>query len=340
MNESEKLNIAVFMGGQSGEHDVSINSGKAVIKNIDRGKYIPFPVIIGLDGGFFFPKADDPDTWGLRYDAGEAINRLRDMKIHCAFIAMHGPYGEDGKIQSLFELIHIPYTGSDVYGSAAAMDKKISKKIYLSSGIQTPDYLEIEERDFRKDQTGFMRSVISKTGLPVVLKTPRLGSSIGVEIIKNEKELVSALNRLFAIDQCVLAEKYIKGRELTCPVLEDPETRIPFALPLIEIIPKKHEFFNYEEKYDPETSEICPAPIDEKTAERIRILGIMAHKALGLRGFSRTDFMVSEKNEVYTLETNSIPGLTEVSLFPKAAKVHGISYPRLIDILIQRAVNK
>lgn len=336
----KKIKILLLIGGESEEREISIMSGKAVLKNLRREFYEPFMALILKDGRWSFPDGEIKESPPY-LSIGDAIKKIENFKPDCAFIAMHGPYGEDGKMQALMELMHIPYVASDVYGSSCAMDKRIAKKLYIQTNIPTPKFIEINLKDVKKKGIKLDALVGETLGFPCVLKTPRLGSSVGVYICKDEESLSKNINNVTKFADDFLLEEFIKGREITSPVLEDPHSGKVFPLPLIEIVPKKHEFFSYEAKYDPMvTDEICPAPIDEELTEKIKELGVKAHKTLMLKGFSRTDFIVSEDRKIYALETNTIPGLTEVSLFPKSAKEAGISYSKLLDILIKSAMKK
>lgn len=328
-------NIIVLMGGESDEGDVSIRSGMAVVHALPQAGYIPIPVIIGRDGRWLFQSHhDDQHQW---IDLPRAIEHIRDVCPLCVFIAMHGQYGEDGRIQALFDLLHIPYIGSDMFGSAVAMDKWLAKGIYQSNQIPTPQALLIRRSEFEDNSVG---QIINTLGLPSVVKTPRSGSSIGVMIVETESGLMNAIREGLKKDERVICEKFISGREFTVPVLEDHVTHHPQALPVIEIVVKKKGFFDYEAKYDASLSEeICPADIPDELRIELQQLGVRAHKALLLSGFSRTDFMVDRMGQPWALETNTIPGLTEVSLFPKSAEVAGITFADLVDRLIKRAVS-
>jgi D-alanine-D-alanine ligase len=330
---SELPAVLVLMGGESGEHDVSLRSGAAVVRNLPDAGFRPVPVVVGRDGRFTFP----PE--GPSLDLGEAVSRMRAVAPVAAFIAMHGPQGEDGKIQALFELMHLPYAGSDVYGSAVAMDKALAKAVYRAEGIPTPLAVTLTATEVaREGLDAAAKRVREALGVPVVVKTPRLGSSVGVSIVRKATDLGRHLAEALARDDRVLCEAFKKGRELTVPVLEDPDTGEPRALPVIEIRVKRAAFFDYETKYDPDaTDEICPAPIPDDLAREVQAVAVKAHRALLLSGFSRTDFIVADDG-AWVLETNTIPGLTEASLFPKACGVSGISFPKLLQGLVNRAI--
>lgn len=243
-------------------------------------------------------------------------------------------------MQALMDLAHIPHIGADVVGSAVAMDKWLAKAVYREAKIPTADAVLIRALDLAGQGDGLLVEALRKLGLPCVIKTPRLGSSVGVWIARTEAELRTHVASALQMDECVMLEAFAPGRELTVPVLEDPDDGTPRALSVIEIRVKKGPFFDYETKYDPNaTEELCPAPIDAELTARLQDLAIRAHRALLLSGFSRTDFIVGQAG-IVTLETNTIPGLTQASLFPQASRYAGIAFPVLVDILIRRALNR
>lgn len=302
-----KLSIALLSGGISSERDVSIASGNQVYETLDRDKY----EVIRYD-----PKTDLPQ---LVADAAG---------IDAALIILHGPYGEDGTVQGLLDLLGIPYQGSGVLGSAISMNKLVSKQLYKNAGIPVaPDMT------FKSIDTIETRTVVDQLGMPLVIKPVTSGSSIGLSIVKSEDALNDALEKAFAEDHEVLIESYIKGVELTGGVIGNKELQ---ALPLVEIIPgEDFEFFDYTAKYTPgATQEICPARIDETMTQKAQTYAKKAHRALFCKGYSRTDMILSD-GHIYVLETNTIPGMTPTSLLPQAAEVAGIDFSRLLDKLIE-----
>lgn len=330
--------VLVFMGGESAEHDVSLRSGAAVARNLPEAGFEPVPVVVTREGRYAFPPAEDLGRVDGAVDLGDAVNRIRDLSPACAFIAMHGPYGEDGRVQALCDLMHVPYVGSDVTGSAVAMDKWLAKSVYRSAGIPTPQAVLVDRRAFVEAPDRVLDEIERTLGLPCIVKTTRLGSSVGVGVAHDRDALGSWIDEALQYGGA-FCEAYHPGRELTVPVLEDPDTGEPAALPVIEIVVKgPSRFFDYTSKYDPALAdEVCPALIPDDLAREVRDLAIQAHRALMLRGFSRTDFLVDDRG-VWTLETNTIPGLTEVSLFPKAARVAGMTFADLVRVLVQGAM--
>lgn len=332
--------VIVFMGGESEEHEVSLRSGAAVVRAMPEAGFEPAPVVVTREGKFVFPPATNLDWRGELVDLGEAVIRIRAMAPVCAFIAMHGPYGEDGRFQALCDLMHLPYVGSDVVGSAVAMDKWLAKAIYKNAGIPTPKAVLVDALLFRRQSEHVLQQIENEIGLPCVVKTTRLGSSVGVAIAMDRDALKQKIEEALSYGGA-FCEAYHPGRELTVPVLEDCETGEPKALPVIEILVKgSAAFFDYRTKYDPALAdEVCPAPIPRELESQVQQLAVKAHKALMLRGFSRTDFMVDAQG-IWTLETNTIPGLTEVSLFPKAARVAGLSFADLVRALVKIALRE
>ncbi|MGD8971272.1 MAG: D-alanine--D-alanine ligase [Desulfobacterales bacterium] len=303
----KKLTVALLSGGISSEREVSLSSGKQVFEALDKEKYTI-----------------------LRYDPKTDLQRLvaDAPKIEAALIILHGPYGEDGTVQGLLDLLDIPYQGAGVLGSAVAMNKLMSKQLYQQVGLPVPSYLALKRSD-----TLDSADIAARLGLPVVIKPVQGGSSVGMSIVRSEKDLPGAIQKAFDYDTSVLVEAYIDGIEITGGVLGNSE---PEALPLIEIIPdKSHEFFDYEAKYTAGvTQEICPARIDEALTEKARTYAVMAHEVLGCRGYSRTDLMLKGR-DLFVLETNTIPGMTATSLFPQAAAAAGFPFGQLLDRLIE-----
>lgn len=305
-----KLRLALICGGTSTERQVSLNSGAQVQEALNKEKYTVLHY--------------DPKT-----DLGKLVSDAHEIDI--ALIILHGPRGEDGTIQGLLDLLGIPYQGSGVLGSALAMNKAVSKQLYESAGLPVPPYKVVQQGD-----PIHAEEWISLLGLPLVVKPASGGSSIGMSIVKSEKDLEAAIAGAFENDRTVLIESYIKGKELTCSVIGNTTLR---ALPLVEIIPDaSREFFDYEAKYTPGlTQEICPAPIDAALTEKAQHYGKIAHAALFCRGYSRTDMILSE-GEIYIIETNTIPGMTQTSLLPLSARVAGQSFSQLLDELIALAL--
>jgi len=302
----EKLTIALISGGDSSERQVSLSSGDQVFEALDKEKYMVER---------FDPKTDLPQI-----AAGAP-------QIDAALIILHGPLGEDGTIQGMLDLLDIPYQGSGVLGSALAMDKLVSKKMYEDSGLQVPPY-----HVFKDSETVLPEQVVDRLGLPLVVKPVVGGSSIGMSIVRTAEALPAAIEKALMEDRSALVESYIQGMELTCSVIGNDLLE---TYPVVEIRPGKgFEFFDYQAKYtDGATVEICPAEIPDEVADQVQSIAKTAHTALCCRGYSRTDFIYSQ-GTVYVIETNTIPGMTRNSLLPLSARAAGVSFSGLLDRLI------
>lgn len=311
---SKKMRVALLAGGKSGERDVSLNGAAEVEKALDPRKYEV-----------------------KRYDPATDLPRLTADAdtIDFVFILLHGPFGEDGTVQGLLELLEIPYQSAGVLGSAMAMDKNIAKIMYQRAGLVVPDWLMLN-----KGEIFDAEEIIDRLGLPLVIKPIQQGSSLGMSIPKNAQELIKGIEEAFKYDNEVMVERYITGREITGGVLGNDTLT---ALPLVEIIPgDTYAFFDYQAKYQAGASEeICPAQVDEAITLKAQEWAVKAHTALHLKGYSRTDMIIEEKsNELYVLETNTIPGMTPTSLLPQAAKAYGLSFSQLLDRLIELGLER
>ena len=331
----KKLRVAVLMGGKSPEHDISLISGKEVVRNLNPQKYDVLPIVVSRDGvnwqigdrkQFLLDspasaKLQAPDFITQSLDRSDHASIIRNNKIDVVFIAMHGPNGEDGTVQGFLELLGISYTGSGVLASALSMDKIYSRKLFTHAGLNVPRYEVAKRGKVVKEM---------KLGWPVFVKPHNQGSSVGASIAKNSQEFKKALKIAWRYAPLALIEEYITGTEVTCPILGNEN---PQALPLVEIVPKK-AFFDWQAKYNEDLScEIVPARISKSQAKKAQEAALAAYKTLGCRGFGRVD-MIIKGDKVYVLEVNTIPGLTPVSLFPKSAQAVDISYSRLLDKII------
>lgn len=308
---AEKIRLALIAGGKSGEREVSLAGARGVLAALDSNKYEV-----------------------SQYDPATDLARLAADadKLDVAFILLHGPLGEDGSMQGTLDLLGLSYQGSGILGSALAMDKNLAKKMYLAAGLKVANW---QMASF--DDVGNPAPLAAKMNLPVVIKPVRQGSSLGMSIAHDEQELATGLALAFKYDDEVMVEEFIRGREITCGVLGNKELQ---ALPLVEVIPgEEYPFFDYQAKYQPGASkEVCPAELDDETTRKAQEYGLMAHQALKLKGYSRTDMMVAENGEIYVIETNTIPGMTPTSLLPQAAKAFGLDFGQLLDRLIELAM--
>ena len=346
------MKIIVLAGGLSTERDVSLVSAAGICKTLLEKGHDAFllDVFLGLEDApenledvFTMPghgleiagniSAEEPDldaVKAFRPDQSDCflgpnvieLCRMADI----TFLGLHGGEGENGKLQATFDLLGIRYTGPDSLGCAVAMDKGFTKQVFLQSGIDTPAGVCLHKNvdDCSLAATGLE--------LPVVVKPCSGGSSIGVYIVDTEEEYLDALEKSFRYEDEVLVESYIKGREFACGVIDGK------ALPPIEIIPKTG-FFDYANKYQAgATEEVCPADIPKEIEERMMELTVRAYHALKLNVYSRADFLLDDKGELYCLELNTLPGMTAASLLPKEAQAAGIEYGDLCELIIRKSI--
>ncbi|MEJ0021224.1 MAG: D-alanine--D-alanine ligase [Candidatus Doudnabacteria bacterium] len=339
--KKKKLRIALIFGGTSQEREVSLRSGKNVAQNLNLKKYDIIPVEISERGQWLISspviKQIEASVHTKKISSNRQIvpiDKNSQSKIDVAFLALHGPGGEDGTIQGVLESLGIKYTGSGVLASALAMDKAKTKRLVASEGILVAPHIILEKNAYLKDPKKYLSRLKGK----IVIKPNRIGSSIGVTISSDKLEIKKGIEQAFKHDQEVLIEPFLQGREFTVPVLGN---RKVMALPVIEIVPKVSEFFDYRAKYETGGSdEIVPAPIPKNLANRLQAIALEAHKLLGCKGITRTDLIVTGKEQIYFLEINTIPGLTANSLTPKSARAAGMSYAQLLDKLIYLALDK
>lgn len=298
--------IAVVLGGPSAEREVSLSTGKAIHRALVNKGYNA--IIIDLDPVNF-------------------AKQLTDNNIDVVFNAVHGLYGEDGCMQGQLEMMNIKYTGSGVMASSVAMDKILSKQIFMASEIPTPNFMILE----KKEVALCIEEILAHFALPVVIKPPAQGSSVGVEIVKNQADLEQALLSTFKYSNELLVEEFINGRELTASVLKSGE-QIQ-TLPLIEIAPNSG-IYDYVSKYTVgATQYLVPAPLDEQITLKIQEMAKKAFCILGCKGVARADIML-DGDQAYVLEINTVPGMTETSLVPKAAAAVGISFDDLCEKIL------
>ena len=304
--------IGVLMGGNSAEREVSLRSGKAVCRALKSLGY----AVVAIDA------------------KGDFAATLKKQKIRRVFIALHGGYGENGAVQGMLEIMGISYTGSGVLASALAMDKVAAKKIFLYHSIPVPPFAIVKrgESNVRGERKGPSHLAChvprGRLKLPIVVKPATEGSSVGVEIVKDEQAYDAALQTAFRFGDTVLVEKYIKGKEVQIAILDD------MVLGGVEVRPSR-EFYNYEAKYTAGlTQYIFPPELDRGTARKAEMAALAAHRALGCSGATRVDLIIDRQGKPYVLEVNTIPGMTETSLLPKIAKNAGLEFPKLIQRII------
>ena len=313
--------VGIIRGGVSDEYDVSLQTGANVLRALPRTRFIPLDILITREG-----------EWNINgYPASlEKIARSTDV----IFNALHGTYGEDGGLQRDLETFGIPYTGSKVFASALAMNKYIAKKKFMESGLRVPRGLTVKDGG---DISLQAISIFQSLPLPYVVKPIASGSSVGVSLVRKFDDLLSAITNTVARGSGALVEEYIHGREITCAVAEDTHGGV-YALPPVEVIlPATKELFDYDAKCDLQTEAICPAHLTEEETLRIQRTAIEAHKALGLAHYSRIDMVLSPRG-LYVLEANSLPGLSDTSLMPKALTAYDISFPEFVEHVLDLAL--
>ncbi len=309
---NKKTKVAVVMGGPSKEREVSFRTGHAVMEALKTKGY---------------------DVVEIDLDPANLANQLKEVGATVVFNAVHGLYGEDGRMQGCLEMMKMPYTGPGVLASALGMNKFYTKRIFAAADVPTARCLYVIKN--AKQTTEWAKEIIDKLGLPVVVKPSSQGSSIGVTIVKEAKDLIKALDEAFIYDTDVLVEAFFTGKEVAGAILETEHGFVPMPLVLIE---PKSGLYDYESKYTAgATVETCPAPFDEATTKKLQGYALAAYKALGCRGVARADLMLADNGEAIVLEVNTVPGMTETSLVPKMAAPMGLTFPDLCEIMLKTA---
>jgi len=348
----KKIRVGILFGGQSAEHEVSLQSARSIIENIDIQKYEPIPIGIDKQGSWFFlsvkqflllfEKEKLPAFKGREGYQPPAGIQAKDIffspcvlreGLDVIFPALHGPFGEDGTVQGLVHLANLPCVGTGVLGSALCMDKGVVKRLLRDAKLPTPRFSCLKLHDSIKPQ-----EIIREIGLPLFVKPANLGSSVGISKVHQVEELLSAIQEAFEYDEKVLVEEFIDGQEIECSVLGN---RNPIASLPGEIIPQ-HEFYSYEAKYLDEGGAIfkLPAALDSQTVKQVQDLAIQAFLLLECEGMARVDFFLKRDGKLFLNELNTIPGFTTISLYPKLWELSGIPYSELIDRLIQLALER
>ena len=336
---SKKIKVALIFGGRSAEHEISLVSAAAIHKNLDKTRFGVRSIYITRQGLWKAVEAPSPDIRTL--EGGRAFSFLpwagrsqgAEFAADIYFPVLHGPYGEDGTIQGLLEMAGVPYVGAGILGSALGMDKSATKSILRDLGLPVVPYHVLRETDWKANPERLLRRIRLTMPLPLFVKPSNLGSSIGITKVGKYAQVPAALATAFHYDTTALVEKGIRGRELELSVLgnETPEASLPG-----EVIPFR-EFYDYSDKYlDGRTTFILPAEIAPRTLARIQELGIAAFKALSCSGLARVDFFLEKgTNRLYINEINTIPGFTEISMYPKLWAASGLPFPRLLERLIE-----
>lgn len=349
IKRKKKLNVTVLMGGPSSEYEVSLNTGRMITETLDKKKYNTTPVIVTKSREWLIgdipndikllgsPDRTKAKKLSVLEESG--LKKLKDNKTDIVFIAMHGKYGEDGTIQGLLETPGLPYTGSGVLASALGMDKPKSLALFIDGGLLVPEFAVIEKNKWSGSKGALKKEIIGRFKLPLVIKPADGGSSVGLSIIRKLSDFDIGIKKTFSYSDLAMIQKYIPGRELTCGVIDDGGRKAMALLPT-EIVPKS-AFFDYHSKYTPGgAKEITPPDLPHNVIKEIQRIAMAAHKIIGCSGMSRTDMILSKDGKLYVLEINTIPGMTETSLLPQAAKASGISFAKLLDKIIAAGLRK
>ena len=311
--------VAVLKGGSSLERQVSLRSGARVEDALERLGHEVVAVDVGAD----------------------LIDRLRDTAPDVAFVAMHGRDGEDGTVQELLEILGIPYTGSGVLGCARTSDKVLSKHLCIEAGIPTPEFFSFNETAFSSlGAADTLPAIEQRLDFPIVVKPASGGSALGIKFARTAADVPSALIAAFSYDQRVVLERHIQGSDLAVSIVDGPDG--PAALPVVEAVPRDEDFYDFEARYEiGRTDFVCPARLPGETTARAHELALATYRLLGLEGFGRVDLMLEEDGgELFVLEANAIPGLTETSLLPQAAEAAGIDFDSLVERILTLALER
>lgn len=340
-----KIRVGIVFGGKSCEHEVSIRSARNVVEALDRKKYEPVLIHIDKSGAWhlrealedfskqesvaLIPKKEGSDLIHLSSPSSSS------PPVEVIFPVLHGSFGEDGTIQGLFKMADIPFVGAGVLGSAVGMDKDVSKRLLRDAGIPIGKFLVLQKH--QKDKCSY-EECVSLLGSPFFIKPANAGSSVGVAKIRSEEEFALALNDAFSYDKKVMIEEFINGREIECSILgnEHPIASIPG-----EIIPQ-HEFYSYEAKYLDDNGAILqiPAILELDVIERVQKMAVDVFQVLCCEGMARVDFFLTEDGKLFVNEINTIPGFTQISMYPKLWQASGLSYADLLDRLIELAIQR
>jgi D-alanine-D-alanine ligase len=333
----DKINLGLIFGGKSEEHEVSIMSARSVCKYAEKEKYNIIPIAVDKKGNWlnskeslkFLNNHDLKEVPESEINVNKGLKKFLNNKFDIVFPLIHGPYGEDGKIQGFLELLEIPYIGANVLSSAVGMDKGIMKKLFDYNGLKQTEFITVKKNNDYKIK---LKQFLEKNSFPLFVKPANLGSSIGISKVYNIKDLDKAIKEAFIYDSKAIIEKHINAREIECSVLG--KDKIIASLPG-EIIPA-NDFYDYQSKYeDDKTKLVIPADLDSDLIEKIRSISIKAFEIIEGEGLARVDFFVTKDNIIYINEINTIPGFTNYSMYPKLWEASGLSYSKLIDKLVE-----
>lgn len=354
----KKIRVGVIFGGRSAEHEVSLVSATSVIEALDKGKYEVVPIGITKEGRWLSSSTTlqllkegkgldemtervllpDPTWKGLVEFRSDGVSTTPDP-LDVVFPVLHGPYGEDGTIQGLLDLANVPYVGAGTLASALGMDKVIQKQIFERAGLPVTESRYFTSKEYKESPSRWIREIEDAFSYPCFVKPANLGSSVGITKAHNRTELKRGIFEAEHYDRKILVERSIENaREIECSVLgnDEPRASVPG-----EVIPS-NEFYDYDAKYvDGKSQIVIPAPIPKKVKERIQDIAVKAFKAIDCSGMARVDFLVTrDRYKIYICEVNTIPGFTPISMYPKLWEASGVPYPKLLDILIELAIER
>ena len=322
-NLSPALRIGILRGGPSPEYEVSIKTGGNVL-NILSETHKPIDIFISKEG-----------KWHVQ-GVEKSPDRILSQ-VDVIFNGLHGAYGEDGGVQQVLDSHSVPYTGSDRFASAMAMNKWLTKEKLKEAGVKTPIAVLVRREDSVVEKA---KEIFNSIPHPLIVKPACGGSSIGLYIVRTYKELLAALESVLENHGSAVVEEYIAGKEATCAVIENFRGNKLYALPVVEIIPPEGQMFDYDAKYSGKSREICPGRFSEKDKKEIEKVAKIVHDKMDLKHYSRSDFIVSPKRGIYFLETNTLPGLTKESLLPKSLEAVGVSIKEFLHHVIDLAIHK
>lgn len=339
----KKIDVVLLFGGQSGEHDVSLTSAAAVFRNLDPERYNIRSIYISREGRWRevtspIEKSDLETGPFFDFLPWSGFEHRPLIKGDIYFPVLHGPFGEDGTIQGLFELAGVPYVGAGVLGSAAGMDKAAAKDVFAAHNIPQVRHMTLRDSEWNSGRDDILKSIKNRFHPPVFTKPANLGSSVGITKVKNFEDFGTAAQTAFNFDRKIIIEQGVDGKELECSVLGDENPRA--SLPG-EVIPAR-DFYDYQDKYlDGKTSFKLPAEISAELTERIQQLAVKAFLALDCSGMARVDFFLeNESGQLYVNEINTIPGFTEISMYPKLWEISGLPFTKLLDTLIDLGLKR
>ena len=369
MTQRKKLRVGVVFGGRSGEHEVSLASAKSVIENLDPNKYDVVPIGITKTGSWLLgmepaaliaagqevhqeERGNDEQrshkTTSVTFTGDPSVRRLVSLQndtplgeqgaIDVVFPVLHGTYGEDGTLQGMLEMANVPYVGNDVLGAALGMDKEKMKMVFTSAGLPNVNYLVFRRNQWERSPDTILDAIEQQLGYPNFVKPANLGSSVGISKAHDRAELADAMNIAAEYDRKIIIEQSITCREFECAVLGNDE---PIASVVGEVI-ASNEFYDYEAKYINNASRVViPAEIPQMVSEEIRLFAVNAFLALDLSGLARVDFFMEKvSGKIYINEVNTLPGFTQISMYPKLWAASGLAYQDLLDRLIELALER